>query len=172
MCRQNREADTTGSSMDISKGREVLPKNVKPLHYALTLEPNFEKFTYEGTVVIELDVVEDTKSISLNTLELDIHSTKITSGDTTVSSSPTLSFDEDSQTTKIDFNDTIPAGRKATLTQKFTGTLNDKMAGFYRSSYKGADGKDAYIATTQMEATDARRAFPCFDEPALKATYT
>nr|OQO21284.1 hypothetical protein B0A51_10340 [Rachicladosporium sp. CCFEE 5018] len=172
MCRQHREADTTGSSLDISKGREVLPKNVKPLHYDLTLEPNFEKFTYEGTVVIELDVVEDTKSISLNTLELDIHSTKITSGDTTVTSSPTLSFDEDSQTTKIEFNDTIPAGRKATLTQKFTGTLNDKMAGFYRSSYKGADGKDAYLATTQMEATDARRAFPCFDEPALKATYT
>lgn len=51
MCRAN--ADMTGGSMDVTKGREVLPTNVKPLHYDLTLEPNFEKFTYEGTVIIE-----------------------------------------------------------------------------------------------------------------------
>ena len=58
------------------------------------------------------------------------------------------------------------------LTQTFTGYLNDKMAGFYRSSYKDKDGKTKWIASTQMEPTDARRAFPCFDEPALKAEYT
>lgn len=54
----------------------------------------------------------------------------------------------------------------------FDGTLNDNMAGFYRSSYKGKDGSRKYMATTQMEPTDARRAFPCFDEPALKATFS
>ena len=47
------EADMTGTSTDINAHREVLPTNVKPLHYDLTLEPNFEKFTYEGTVAIE-----------------------------------------------------------------------------------------------------------------------
>lgn len=172
MCRHQREIDVADSSMDIAKGREVLPKNVKPLHYNLTLEPDFKTFKYDGYVEIELDVVEDTKSISLNTLELDIHKTEITCGSKTVSSSPKLQFDEDSQTTKIDFDESIPAGNKATLSLKFTGTLNDNMAGFYRSSYKGPNGEDAYMATTQMEPTDARRAFPCFDEPALKATYT
>lgn len=55
---------------------------------------------------------------------------------------------------------------------KFTGQLNDKMAGFYRSTYKNADGSEGILATTQMEPTDARRAFPCFDEPALKAEFT
>lgn len=55
---------------------------------------------------------------------------------------------------------------------KFTGQLNDKMAGFYRSTYKKEDGTEGILATTQMEATDARRSFPCFDEPALKATFT
>lgn len=54
----------------------------------------------------------------------------------------------------------------------FTGQLNDKMAGFYRSTYKNADGTTAIMATSQLEATDARRAFPCFDEPALKAEFT
>lgn len=54
----------------------------------------------------------------------------------------------------------------------FTGQLNDKMAGFYRSTYKNADGSEGVLATTQMEPTDARRAFPCFDEPSLKAEFT
>jgi len=54
----------------------------------------------------------------------------------------------------------------------FAGVLNDNMAGFYRSSFKAADGSTTYMATTQMEPTDARRAFPCFDEPALKAKFT
>jgi aminopeptidase 2 len=54
----------------------------------------------------------------------------------------------------------------------FSGVLNDNMAGFYRSSFKAADGSTTYMATTQMEPTDARRAFPCFDEPALKAKFT
>lgn len=172
MCRGHRDADTAGSSVDISKGREVLPKNVKPLHYDLTLEPNFKTFKYDGTVEIDLDVVEDTKSISLNALEIDIKETKITSGGTVITSAPKITHDEDSQTTKLDFDQTIPAGSKAKLIQKFVGTLNDNMAGFYRSSYKAENGEDAYIATTQMEPTDCRRAFPCFDEPALKATFT
>ncbi|KAK0933541.1 Aminopeptidase 2 mitochondrial [Friedmanniomyces endolithicus] len=170
MCRQGHEADT--SSMDVSHGREVLPKNVKPTHYDLTLEPNLETFKYNGTVTIDLDVKEDTKSISLNTFEIDIQETKITSGEDVISSSPKLSYNEDAQATKIEFEQTIPAGSKAKLFLKFTGTLNDSMAGFYRSSYKDASGNDKWMATSQMEPTDARRAFPCFDEPALKAEFT
>ncbi|KAK4910425.1 Aminopeptidase 2 mitochondrial, partial [Elasticomyces elasticus] len=73
---------------------------------------------------------------------------------------------------KITFEETLPAGSTAILTQKFSGKLNDNMAGFYRSSYKSEDGTNKYLATTQMEPTDARRAFPCFDEPALKAEFT
>jgi len=119
-----------------------------------------------------LDVIEETTSISLNTLDLKIQSTKITNGSTLITSAPDLTYNEDTQTTKISFKDTISAGSKVSLTQDFTGTLNDNMAGFYRSSYKGADGSDKFMATTQMEPTDARRAFPCFDEPSLKAEFT
>ena len=167
-----KEAETADANMDISKGRQVLPKNVKPLHYDLTLEPNFETFKYDGEVTIDLDVVEETKSITLNTVDIEIHETKVSTGSAVISSSPKVTVDEDAQTTKVEFDQTIPAGSKATLYHKFTGTLNDKMAGFYRSSYKNEKGEDKWMATTQMEATDARRAFPCWDEPALKATFT
>ncbi|CAG7562111.1 unnamed protein product [Fusarium equiseti] len=164
--------DVTSASLDVRRGRQVLPKNVKPLHYDLTLEPNFETFKYEGTVVIDFDVIEDSTSIALNTVDLEIHETLVEANGATISSSPTLDYDKDSQTTTITFDKTIPAGQKARLTQRFTGILNDDMAGFYRSSYKDEQGNTKYIATTQFEATDARRAFPCLDEPALKATFT
>ncbi|KAH8729276.1 peptidase family M1-domain-containing protein [Ilyonectria robusta] len=165
-------SEAASASHDITHGRQVLPKNVKPHHYDLTLEPDFETFKYEGTVVIDFDVVEDSTSISLNTVDLDIHETIIESAGATVSSTPALSYNKDTQTTTVAFDQTIAAGQKIRLTQRFTGTLNDEMAGFYRSSYKDENGNDKYIATTQMEATDARRAFPCLDEPALKATFT
>ncbi len=53
----------------------------------------------------------------------------------------------------------------------FTGTLNDKLRGWYRSTFKDDDGVERVIATTQMQATDCRRAFPCFDEPDFKAVF-
>jgi aminopeptidase 2 len=86
MCKLRGERDLTEGGLDVTKGREILPANVIAKHYDLTLEPDFKKLTYEGTVVIDLEVAEDSKSISLNTLELDIHSTRILSGETTIRS--------------------------------------------------------------------------------------
>ena len=158
--------------VDITKSREVLPTNVAPRHYDLTLECNFEKFSFEGTVMIDLEVAEDTTSITLNTLDLKIHSTVLLADDALITSSPILSYNEDNQTTKITFEKAISKGQKAQLKHTFTGQLNDNMAGFYRASSKGRDGEKKYLAVTQFEPTDARRALPCFDEPALKAEFT
>jgi aminopeptidase 2 len=84
MCKMHGGKDVEAGGLDVSKGREILPANVIPRHYDLTLEPDFKKLTYDGTVIIDLDVVEDSNSISLNTLELDIHSTKVLSGSQTI----------------------------------------------------------------------------------------
>jgi aminopeptidase 2 len=78
------EREVESGGIDLTKGREILPANVIPRHYNLTLEPDFQKLTYEGRVIIDLDVVEDTKEISLNTLELTVHSTKIIAGSNTI----------------------------------------------------------------------------------------
>jgi len=103
MCQQRGlDADTPGSVIDITAGREILPANVKPQNYHLTLEPDLETFTFEGTVVIEyalqpvgsdcrtefltsnsLEVVEDTTDISVNAVELNIRSAKLSHGGTT-----------------------------------------------------------------------------------------
>ncbi|KAJ5701755.1 hypothetical protein N7488_009303 [Penicillium malachiteum] len=168
MCHARR--DEVSGSTNV-QGREVLPTNVKPVHYDLTLEPNFEKFTYDGSVVIDLNVNEDTDFISLNSNEITIHSATVLSKGSVVESNPEISMNKDAQTATIKFNQALAAGSDAQLKLTFTGILNDNMAGFYRSSYK-ENGETKYIASTQMEPTDARRAFPCFDEPALKAKFT
>ena len=119
-----------------------------------------------------LDVNEESKSISLNTFELEIHSSFLSQDGTEINSSPKVDFDADKQCTTFSFDNKLTPGSKASLKIEFTGILNDHLAGFYRSSYKHPDGSTRYLATTQMEPTDARRAFPCFDEPALKAEFT
>jgi aminopeptidase 2 len=152
--------------------RELLPNNVVAKHYDICLEPDFEKLTFDGTVGIDLDVAEESSSVSLHSLEIDIHSVKISSDGEVVSSSPKITYDEPTQVTKIEFNGALKKSSKARVDIAFTGQLNDKMAGFYRSTFKKPDGTEGIMAVSQMEATDARRAFPCFDEPALKATFT
>ncbi|TRX97828.1 hypothetical protein FHL15_001038 [Xylaria flabelliformis] len=172
MCRLAGETEHFGgANPDPNSGRELLPTNVIPRHYDVTLEPDFEKFTFEGKVVIDFDVQEETRSISLHTIEIDIHSAHIKSGDTVVTSSSSITYDESTQVSKIELKDAVPTG-KTQLEIKFTGQLNDSMAGFYRSTYKKPDGSEGILATTQMEANDCRRAFPCFDEPLHKAKFT
>lgn len=80
-------------------------------------------------------------------------------------------FDEHRDTTTFTFESELPKS-SAVLRILYDGILSDKMAGFYRSSYKDAEGNTKYMGVTQFEATDARRAFPCWDEPAAKATYS
>jgi aminopeptidase N len=79
-------------------------------------------------------------------------------------------LDHDNERACFSFPADLPVGRSE-LSIKFSGILNDKLHGFYRSTYKGADGKEQPLASTQFESTDARRAFPCWDEPAFKAVY-
>ncbi|MBI3689260.1 MAG: M1 family metallopeptidase, partial [Mycolicibacterium aromaticivorans] len=109
----------------------------------------------------------------LNTVELDIQSaTLVRVGERHASPLPATQItpDQTHQTLTLAFEDSIPPG-KARLDIQFSGTLNDKLHGFYRSQYTTAEGAQRYLAATQFEATDARRAFPCWDEPACKARF-
>lgn len=147
--------------------REVLPSSIKPINYKVTLEPNFDDFTFSGEETITLKVVEPTSTVTLNTLEIEYLQVKINEEEIDAS---TYEFDEEKQRVSFKVSKELQVDDDASLYIKFKGILNDQMAGFYRSSYE-EDGKTKYLATTQFEPIDCRRAFPSFDEPALKATF-
>ncbi|KAF9585828.1 Aminopeptidase 2 mitochondrial [Lunasporangiospora selenospora] len=155
-------------------GRIVLPTNVRPTHYDLILTPNLTAFTFTGQVQISLDVNKPTTAITLNSNQLDILSAKLTNLALKTESSQNatdITVEKENETATFTFGDELQPGTTAILHIAFKGILNDNMNGFYRSSFKDNDGKTHYIATTQFEATDARKAFPCWDEPAIKATF-
>ncbi|MBM3946248.1 MAG: M1 family peptidase, partial [SAR202 cluster bacterium] len=147
-----------------------LPAHVKPLRYELTFEPDLEKFTFRGEQTVQVQVTQATDRIAVNALELGVTdvSVRLPNGSTVPAREVTL--DEETERATFVFGQQIPAGTSS-LSMKFTGTLNDQLRGFYRSRYTDAEGRERHMATTQFEATDARRAFPCWDDPAVKATF-
>ena len=137
--------------MTSSGQREILPTNVVPRHYKLSLTPDFNTFKYSGNVSVDIDVAEPTSSIILNALELDFHSASADVKGETIQSKD-IQVDEENQVATITFDQNLSVVNNETkLNIAFTGTLNDKMAGFYRSSYIDAQtGEKKWLATTQM----------------------
>lgn len=148
-----------------------LPVNVVPSHYDLTLEPNFEKFSFEGGVKINYESTDEPNSVVVHANELVIKDGSVQaqgeSHNTRVLKKVTYS--KETETATLEFDGSVP--QAGTISLNFTGTLNDKMKGFYRTAFK-IGSTNVIAATTQFEATDARRCFPCWDEPAVKATFT
>ena len=147
----------------------VLPSNVKPSKYRLTLQPDLETFTFSGKQTVDIEIVNPTARIVMNAAELEISSVSLVRNGSAIASH-SMSLDADAETATLDFGKALSPG-KAQLEMEFTGILNDRLVGFYRSEYQDNEGQTRYLATTQFEATDARRAFPCWDEPAVKATF-
>lgn len=167
----------------ISRKKEViLPRHVVPRRYTLKFKPDLEKFTFEGEEMITVNVLRPTKTVTLHSKELAIEVAEIIEiypdAVGTVRGAPQklskvfavhISYDEKAETATFHFPAPLRRG-KAKLHLIFRGVLNDKLRGFYRSQYEIA-GVKRHMATTQFESTDARRAFPCFDEPAHKAVF-
>ena len=147
-----------------------LPGNVLPTKYSLTLTPTLTDFTFSGHETIDIQVTESTDRIAVNAIELEIADVQITLEDGTSLTAKDISLDEKFETATFTFDRDIPTGTAA-LHINFTGMLNDQLRGFYRSQYTSAEGEKRYLATTQFEATDARRAFPCWDDPEVKAIF-
>lgn len=145
-----------------------LSPHIVPTKYELSLTPDLEAFVFEGSETVHLTLKKSVKNITLHAAEIDIESAHIDAGALAMAATK-ISYNEAAETATITFNQSVPKGTAA-LTLRFRGILNDKMRGFYRSSYEH-EGKLRHLATTQFESTDARRAFPCFDEPAVKAIF-
>ena len=145
-----------------------LPRHVLPRRYDLNLRPDLSDHVFSGTVSIEGDVGEPVDALVLNAAELSIHSATWTDAGGTAGC--VVDLDDDLEQVRL-----TPPGQVASgmgrLDLAFTGVLNDRLCGFYRSTLLDPDGTTHAIATTQFQATDARRCFPCFDEPDMKAVF-
>ena len=150
--------------------RYTLPKNSLPFEYELSFEPNFVNFTFSGTEKVKIKVTHPTKELVLNGLELKISAASLMAS--TSESAKNLQVKPEPAAEKIHFlsAETLPVGTYL-LSCKFQGVLNNQLRGFYRSSYVDDKNVRHWLAATQMEPTDARRMFPCYDEPAYKAKF-
>lgn len=157
-----------GSSGDADNPHR-LPRNASPRRYDLHLRPDLAERRYTGTVDITLDVMEATDRLVCNAVDLAVQESWVVRSDgTRIDAAHT--FDPEAQ--RVTFALTTPLTPGAvTLHVAFTGELGGSLAGFYASTWTAADGSTRVLGTTQMEPTDARRAFPCWDEPDLKAVF-
>ena len=146
-----------------------LPRTVVPRHYRLRLEPDLDDATFSGTEVVTVEVMEPTDRVVLNAIELEIHEAWFVGGEGCRVDAE-VNYDEQAQRATLTAARELPVGR-GELHCRFTGFLNDQLRGFYRSTFTDVAGREQVIATTQFEATDARRAFPCWDEPDFKASF-
>ncbi len=146
-----------------------LPRTVEPEKYHIEIEPNVATATFSGTLAIDAVVHEPVDVVVMNAAELAVSDVEIRSaGGETLGCD--VQFDDDLEQVSFRPSAALPPG-PCTITCRFSGTLNDKLRGFYRSTYTGPDGENRTMATTQFESVDARRAFPCFDEPDFKAVF-
>ncbi|KDR73449.1 hypothetical protein GALMADRAFT_71758 [Galerina marginata CBS 339.88] len=164
---------TTTSSADIDPYR--LPTNVKPTHYDVSIKTDLENLTFQGLVKVSLDVKTETSSVVLNTSGLDLGKAHVSSSvysnalkaEQLVTAS---AFDKAQERTTYELSDKLPAGSTAEIRIAFSGELTGRMMGYYKASWEH-EGKTKYYSLTQFGPTAARRAFPCWDEPLLKATF-
>ena len=147
-----------------------LPRDVRPDRYDIVIEPDLGAARFVGEVRIEATVHAPIDSVTLNAAELECSDAALSQGSTT--SSAEISFDPETERMTLrpsDGRQLEPGNLRISCT--FAGELNDQLRGFYRSTFVDEAGETRTIATTQFESTNARRAFPCFDEPDLKAVF-
>nr|XP_002738531.2 PREDICTED: endoplasmic reticulum aminopeptidase 1-like [Saccoglossus kowalevskii] len=157
-----------------------LPLNVIPQTYDIFLHPNLTTEEFAGTVTIQLKVVQETSSVIVHMKDLKFTRTpEITP---VVSKRDTVTQDirvkdtapiNDLEMMYLELSQELQVGMLYNLKMSFSGQLNSEgLDGFYKSVYKAANGEERVIATTHFEPTAARKAFPCLDEPELKANFT
>jgi len=145
-----------------------LPRTAVPSRYRITIEPDLVNASFAGSVEIDIEILEPLRQLTLNAVDLTPTAASVSVGGMTHAASAELDADRERMTLTVDEELRPGVG---VVSIAFVGVLNDDLRGFYRSTYTDEDGAHKTLATTQFESTDARRAFPCWDEPDLKATF-
>ena len=161
----------------IGKSKSVrLPTHLDPIKYSLYLTPYIKEgnFSIQGNEEILISVLEIGSNITLHSEEIAIHenTVRVTGSQNQALVIEGFGYDEEKSWFSVFLKDPLVPGDNITLSMDFLGDLNDELTGFYRSDYiKETDNTTVYLASTQFETDGARRAMPCFDEPAFKAVF-
>ncbi|KAL3801383.1 hypothetical protein HJC23_006993 [Cyclotella cryptica] len=156
-------------------GRVLLPPTINPTRYSLHFTPDLASFTFSGVATIELATTKDASwnEIMMHAKELCFaNASFVVKGRTEREEAVEIRVNMKETTVTFIFEMEIPKEATLVLTIEYQGFLNNQMAGFYRSSYTNIHGETKIMASTQFESLDARRAFPCWDEPARKAIFS
>lgn len=168
-------AENSENSKDAFPWKEFrLPKDVIPLHYDLSIHPNLTTLTFAGIAKITVVVRQPTNSVILHSKYLTITKTSLErkKGNGLVQEDLHLLEHPASEQIALKAADPLRPGENYTLYIAYNANLSDSFHGFYKGSYRAPDGQIRVLASTQFEPTAARMAFPCFDEPAFKATFS
>ena len=155
-----------------------LPRHLVPVLYTLELVPFIipDNFTIRGHVQIEMLCRQAADNVTLHVADLLLQNNTVRLEEKTTKKEVPITghdYDRDREFYIAKLGDNLQPGKVYVIKIEYTAYLKDNLKGFYRSVYKDrATGQDEYIAVTQFQATDARRAFPCFDEPGIKAKYS
>ncbi|GAB6029465.1 hypothetical protein CHUAL_005219 [Chamberlinius hualienensis] len=164
-----------------TKESVLLPKTLRPVYYEVHLQPFLPPHgnsTFAGFVHIQIHVDQSTPDIALHLNNITIFEETVQVVEITGHDGPgkpkkvrRISYLPEKQFVIISLPTALTTHNMVNVSMKFLGSLNDDMAGFYRSSYKDENNNTSWLAVSQFQPTDARRAFPCFDEPDFKAKF-
>jgi puromycin-sensitive aminopeptidase len=149
---------------EVSSMTYRLPRAILPVSYAIEIRPDLTTNTFSGSAITETQIVEATSELRCNIADLELQQLLV---DGTPAS---FRIDTDTEQLVVDLGEIREAGSLRFETH-FEGAFNEDLRGFYRSTFSDDAGEEHTIATTQCQSTDARRIFPCWDEPDMKATF-
>ncbi|KAK1434223.1 hypothetical protein QVD17_11142 [Tagetes erecta] len=155
--------------LDHFKAQHRLPNFAIPHRYNLTLNPNLKNCTFSGAVTVYASLLESTRFLVLNSIDLVIHEAFFTDSNNHKVVPTEVVVENEAEMLVLVFNESLSLG-DGVLEINFTGLLNEHMKGFYKGTFVDG-GVRKNMAMTNFEPADARRCFPCWDEPALKATF-
>ncbi|KAL2493256.1 Aminopeptidase M1 [Abeliophyllum distichum] len=151
------------------KKQTRLPDFAVPKRYDLTLKLDLSGSIFSGIVLVDVAITQATRFLVLNALELVIHQVSFTNSQSQKYVPLDIVVDNEAEIVVLVFDEVLNVGN-GVLEIRFSGVLNEHLKGFYRCTYMDGEEKKN-MAATQFEAVDARMCFPCWDEPALKATF-
>ena len=150
--------------------KNILPKTSSPKRYEIKLDIDLENFSYLGVQTVEIQVLENTKSIFLNSIGIKISHASLTASDEENNNLSVEYFEDDERICLSSKNEIKKGDYKLYL--EFNSEITNDLKGFYRSKFLTKEEEEKWIATTQFEPTSARNAFPCWDEPEYKAVFS